>query len=221
MLHEEVLQAMGVTVLRPRFAFANAAEEDLTVYQEQAIPQKPQAVSKGQDSRGALLAEMGQLGGLQAQQNDSSHADLRFRYRLVRMDHCLMLFEQKEAHWPLEKQALSFFNDVYASLFGQQVKQWQQAIFTWPPSANYPLAKSVEQARQTLTSFAAQMLNNQEQTVIMAWGNTASMLCPKELNHGEWLDLPLARVLALAEINSYWQSAEQKRLLWRQLQALR
>lgn len=220
MLHEKVLQAMGVTILRPRFAFANAAEEDLTAHQEKAAQQESQPLQKVQDSRGALLAEIGQLDGLQTHHDSNSCSDLRFRYRLVRMDHCLMLFEQKETHWPLESQALSFFNDVYFSLFGQQVKQWQQAIFTWPPSSNYPLAKSPDQASQTLISFAAQMLNNQVQPIIMAWGSTATMLHAEELSQGTLLELPLARVLALAEVSSYWQSADQKRLLWRQLQVL-
>lgn len=226
MLHEEILQTMGVSILRPRFAFDNAAKEDLTVYIQQSLDKKTQSAEQVQaassgDYRNQLLAEMGQLAAENSSQNISHVNELRCRYRLVRLDHCVMLLEQAEPQWAIEQPALSFLNDIYFALFAKAPSQWQQAVFEWPPSQHYPLAGSVEQARQTLQGFVQHMLQNQTEPVLIAWGNTAKMLSDKDPASGELLQLAQGRVLVLEALPYYWQSAENKRQLWQQLQVLR
>lgn len=226
MLHEEILQTLGVTLLRPRFAFENAAKEDLSIYAKQDLANQVQAIEQKQqfsstDYRHQLLAEIGQLEAASVDQSVAGVNELRCRYRLVRMDHCLMLIEQAEAQWAIEQQALSFLNDIYFALFAKLPNQWQQAIFEWPPSQHYPLAGNGEQARQTLYGFVQHMLQNQADAVLIAWGNTVKMLSDKEAVSGELLHLEQGRLLVLDALPSYWQTADRKCLLWQKLQILR
>lgn len=222
MLHEDILQTMGVTLLRPRFVFDNAAAEDLTAYvkPEAESPAQTEQVTNNNDYRSQLLADMGQLKSSAANKKQVDQT-LRFRYRLVRMDNCLAVLEQKEQHWPIEKQVLSFLRDVYFALYGKLPNQWQQALFEWPPSQHYPLAGQLEQAQQTLHSFVKQMLQGQSQVDVLAWGNTAAMLQSEKLAAGDVKQLSIGRLLALDTVTSYWQLADSKRLLWQQLQVLR
>lgn len=231
MLHEEILQAMGVEILRPRFTFSHAAEEDLTAYSQQieALQQQgtTQTVSasasppvSAADARQALLDEMSQIDGYVAAER-AKQSTLRFKLRLVRLDQYIMLLDQPGMHWPEEQTALRFFADIYHALQGRPPQQWQQVVFEWPPGKNYPVIDEKEQVKSLLHSYIQQMLQGQNQACLLIWGDIEQVLFEQKLSVGMRAELGAYQVLQLHKPQYYWQQPEEKRQLWQHLQAIK
>lgn len=248
---QEALQSMGLSLLEPRFDFpaagpsvqlwqgpqsrvaqsaANAPEAALEQPVSKAASTlqapKTKVETAAQATQASALSMLAELGVTAAEverpaQRQSKAAALRFRLRLVRFDHVLMLLDQPTLYWQDEQLSLAFFNDIYFALFAAQPTVVSSQVFEWPPSKNYPHAQDIQQARQTFTSFTEHMFSDVGSPIVLSWGRAADFLQDALATTGQYQEQSGLQLLQLEALHHYWQSADHKRELWQQLQVIR
>lgn len=244
---QDVLQTMGLTILQPRFDFPAALPgflhwQDASVVTDEQpaivvpaladtkpalipsadrtplVDKKP-LVDAGMALRDMPVADETPL--ISSAKTTDTSAPLRFRQRLLRFDHLLMLVDQPALQWAEEQEALVFFNDIYFALYGKPVQQFQQRVFTWPPGKNFPQANDKQHARQTFSGFIQEMLADASHASVISWGKGADYLLDTPLSPGDYVPQGELRFLQLHPLNHYWQQPASKHLLWQHLQAVR
>ncbi len=243
---QEVLQSMGLSLLQPRFDFP-AAVPEVQLWQS-PVSQAANSAAKAVDSAveqtavsasssnqtaekpNSALAMLGGIAGIDNAEETAAETKtsspqtataLRFRLRLVRYNHLLMLIDQPTLQWAEEQQSHAFFNDIYFALFASSPTIVQSQVFEWPPSKHYPHAQDKQQAQQTFIVFMQQMLAGVDKPIVVSWGRAADYLLDKPLAIGEYYQQAPLQLLQLHALSHYWQNSGSKRELWQQLQVIR
>lgn len=235
---QEAFEAMGVTLLQPRFAFpaARAGHAVVTPVQEKPVTVKadsPSAPSPDTDTGPAFdvsrLAEG--LSGSPAETKPvvepgeapgGARTALRFRLRLMRFGKLLMLVDQPMLQWPDEQAAKAFFADIHYFIFGAMADDFNDQVFTWPPAKQFPLADDINCARQTVAGFIREMTADCDKPWLLLWGpQVAECLVENRSGNGEVVLQDNYRLLQLEPLSHYWQSPASKHLLWQHLQVIK
>lgn len=245
---QDVLHSMGLAVLQPRFDFPAAVPGLLQWDEHSDIPLETPAATivveqtpQQQHTAAAIPASLDvpvpeKLSNtrildvvantsankvVEVAATNDANAPLRFRQRLLRFDHLMVLVDQPSLQWADEEPAMAFIADIYFALYGRAPAQFQQAVFNWPPVKNFPLANNRDEARLTLLSFMREMLAGIEQAAVLSFGRGAEYLTKEPPGLGDCQPLDNLRVLALHPIQHYWQQPSSKHLLWQHLQAIK
>lgn len=230
---QEAYEAMGLSLLQPRFVFPAARPGCplVTSPAPQQAVDAPQTAYKEADAAPAFdVAGLASDFGVSAFTPDSNDqatdeqagATLRFRLRLMRFGPFLMVMDQPKLQWEDEEAAKRFFADIHYFVLGRQAEDFQDQVFNWPPVKQFPLADDIDCARQTVSGFVKELIATHDKPWLLLWGE---QLAPRLLSHtpepGEVVPQDGYRVLQLQPLSRYWNNPASKQLLWQYLQPIR
>lgn len=153
---------------------------------------------------------------------DSAVQSIRFRHRVVRVGDMLMIVDQPALQWGDEKKNCAFFNDIYFSLHKKLPEYWQQSVFEWPPSKNFPMANDRDMASATLNGFLKEHMQQPECHSIVCWGEAVSRhFIDESVAVGEIARFGSIPVLVVDEVQQYWLEPSRKQVLWQALLTLK
>lgn len=224
---QQILQAMGVAVLQPRFVFAGAkdskvlealapvkkAELNTPLQETEAKPSGAPSTEEKFDGPLKSLKDIVAFGHEQKDDSKKSTAktpSLRYRHRIVACGSIIFVVDQPELEWQQGDAKLRFMQDIYQALFAKPCEALKQDTFAWPITGiDDSHAKATEQA--FIEGLAKQY---QAKCVVLFAKTLAPLLMDENTVNG----LP---AIAVEPIEHYWQNPLAKAELWQSLQSLR
>jgi hypothetical protein len=247
-LRQQMLQAMGQTVLLPRFVLPNAkpsallaqaaeaekptvnaetAVENVTVAAVEATEniENTESNAANKQSAKALKALLGDavaniaIDAAAETAKQAKTAVAPFRHRLVIFSGMMFLLDQPSLEWQDEKTQLQFFHNIFQAVTNKRSELMLQDKFQWPPGKGLPLADSEAKAIEQ-AFITAQAEKYQARWLIICGEKVAEQLLDSKLEAGEAGFISSLNCLVMHEPQHYFQQPLHKRILWQSLQVV-